>query len=85
MEWISDQNVPRRSTTRVVLHSHRLLGSSYYRTEQENSGNACVRRVGDSGLIHEDMNAEMGVLLRSRPPGDSMDMGKWYDDDDWLR
>ena len=26
------------------------------------------------------MNPETGVLLRSMPPGDSMDMGKGYDD-----
>jgi len=31
-------------------------------------------------LIHGDMNPEMGVLLRSVPPGDSMDMGQGYDD-----
>jgi len=31
-------------------------------------------------LIHEDMNPETGVLLRSMPPRDSMDMGKEYDD-----
>ena len=26
------------------------------------------------------MNPEMGVLLQSIPPGDSIDMGKEYDD-----
>ena len=31
------------------------------------------------------MNPEMEVLLRSRPPGDNVDMGKGYDDDNWLR
>ena len=31
-------------------------------------------------MIHGDMNSEMGVLLRSMPPGDSMEKGKGYDD-----
>jgi len=30
-------------------------------------------------LIHEDMNPETVVLLQSMPPGDSMDIGKRYD------
>ena len=31
-------------------------------------------------MIHGGMNPEMGVLLQSMPPGDSMDMGQGYDD-----
>ena len=37
------------------------------------------RRTGGLGLIYGDMNPEMGVLLQSMPPEDSMDMGKGYD------
>ena len=45
----------------------------------------CGRRAGSVSLIHGDMNSETGVLLRSMPPGHNMNMGKGYDDDDWLR
>ena len=31
------------------------------------------------------MNPETGVLLQSMPPGNNIDMGKGYDNDDWLR
>ena len=84
MKWISNQNIPRRSTAQATLHRHRLSGSSYHRTKQESSSNTGVRRVGSFDLIHVDMNPEMGVLLQLVPPGDSMDMGKGYDDDNWL-
>ena len=30
------------------------------------------------------MNLETGVLLRLMSPGDNMDMGKGYDDNNWL-
>ena len=40
----------------------------------------CGRRAGSFGLIHEDMNPKMGVLLRLMPLGNNMDMGKGYDD-----
>ena len=84
MKWISNQNVPRRSTAQAILHRHQLSESSYHRTKQESSGITCVRKVGCFDLIHVDMNPEMGVLLQLVPPGDSMDMGKEYDDDNWL-
>ena len=56
-----------------------IIGSS-----KKDSGYTCGRRTGGFGLIHGDMKPETGVLLRSMPPGDSMDMGKGYDDNDQL-
>ena len=42
---------------------------------KKNSGNICVRRVGDSSLIYEDMNPEMGILLQLIPSGYNEEMG----------
>ena len=33
----------------------------------------CGRRIGSSNLIHENMNAKMGILLQLTPPIYSMD------------
>ena len=41
-------------------------------------------------LLNDDLNSiellsSKGSLLQSMPPGDNMDMGKGYDDNNWLR
>ena len=63
MQQISNKNVLRRSTAQTVFHSHQLSRISNHRAKQENSSNICVGRIEGFGLIHEDMNAETGILL----------------------
>ena len=59
----SYQHIYRRTSTQIILHCLNIKRKNHYQTHKEISCIIYDRRFGINELVHEDINAEKGVLL----------------------